>query len=432
MILLESDLQSQFGVDKGDKDKIPQKDLYEWLCHLRRLKHKKRCAQMEENLKEATLKDSATHRYFDALLAGNIAAAKSEFEDLYRSMKKARMPTLLSIELAFAIDLTGSMAPYSSAIISTIGSLIAGPNSILEKLTATLPEIKFHLRVGCFGFRDIDDKPYQFQDIVWTEGHFTDDVPSALQGISCLCGNSNGGADIAEDHIGAIYHCAHDWTHSNDWTLEIKCMILFSDAPTHGLARPEFSGDSSYDSYPSHHPDGLKLDDAVSSLLSKDISLFFCSFDPHATATTEEEISRCMKEHPDNNSDGGVVSIPMIPKNQVSASVEKFKGHGKHIIFVLDESGSMQNSWSGVVEAYRKYIDKRKQSQSCNDLVSVVQFDDSSRITVNMVSLSAAPAQLPYNGQHTYFHPAALDACKLAHGTPESHTPVIIFMSDGG
>ena len=431
MILLESDLQSQFGVDIGAKDKVPQKELYEWLCDLRRLKHRKRCIQMEENLKEATMKDCATHRYFDYLLAGNITDATSEFEELYRSMKKAPMPTSLMIDLAFAIDVTGSMAPYSLSIISTVESLITGQSSILEKLKSTLPEIEFKLRVGCVGFRDFDDKPNQFQDIIWSEGHFTDDIPIAIHSIKSLCGNPYGGCDIAEDHIGAIHHCANHWTHPNDWTSEIKCIILFSDAPTHGLVRPVFSGDSSYDNYPTHHPDGLKLEDAVLSLLAKDISLFFCSFDPHATATTEEEISRCMKEHPENKSDGGIVLIPMAPKNQLPKSVNSFTGHGRHIIFVLDESGSMHYDWSGVVEAYRKYIEKRKQSQSCNDLVSVVQFDTSSRITVSKVSLSNAPKQLSYNGQRTYFHPAALDACKVAHDTPETHTPVIIFMSDG-
>jgi hypothetical protein len=272
------------------------------LCDLRLLKHRKRCVLMEENLKEATLKDCATHKYFDSLLAGNITDAVSDFEDLYRSMKKAPMPSSLIIDLAFAIDLTGSMAPYFSSVLSTIGSLIAGPNSILEKLKSTLPEIEFKLRVGSFGFRDVDDKPNQFQDIVWKDGdHFTDDIPNAMQGIKSLCGNAFGGADIAEDHIGAIHHCASGWTNSDDWTSEIKCMIVFSDAPTHGLVRPVFSGDSTYDSYPTHHPDGLKLDDAVASLLAKDISLFFCSFDPHATATTEEELSRCMKAHPENN-----------------------------------------------------------------------------------------------------------------------------------
>ena len=432
MVLLEADLQTQYGVDIGDKDKIPQKDVYEWLCNLRLLKQRKRCVLMEKNLKEATLKDCATHRYFDSLLAGNIADAESEFEELYRLMKKAPMPTSLIIDLAFAIDITGSMAPYFSSMTSTIGNLVAGQNSILEKLKSTFPEILFKLRVGCFGFRDVDDKPNQFQDIVWKEGHFTDDIPTAIQGIQSLCGNAYGGADIAEDHIGAIYHCAHDWTHSDDWTSEIKCMILFSDAPSHGLVRPVFSGDSTYDSYSTHHPDGLKLDDAVSSLLSKDISLFFCSFDPHATATTEEEISRCMKEHPDNKSGGGIVLIPMVPKHQVSTSVESFKGHGRHIIFVLDESGSMQGSWSGVVEAYVKYIEKRKQSQSCNDLVSVVQFDSSAHVTVSKAALSKAPHQLSYRGGGTRFHPAAVEACKLAHDVPESHTPVIIFMSDGG
>ena len=84
MVLLESDLQSQFGINIGDKDKIPKKDLYDWLCNVRLQEHRKRCLLMEENLKEATRKDCATHRYFDSLLAGNITAARSKFEDVYQ------------------------------------------------------------------------------------------------------------------------------------------------------------------------------------------------------------------------------------------------------------------------------------------------------------------------------------------------------------
>ncbi|KAL7542973.1 hypothetical protein ACHAXR_012275 [Thalassiosira sp. AJA248-18] len=100
----------------------------------------------------------------------------------------------------------------------------------------------------------------------------------------------------------------------------------------------------------------------------------------------------------------------------------QWTGH-KHIVFVFDESGSMTDSWGGVVDAYRKYVEKRKQSQSDSDLVSVVQFDGRSRITVNKVST---------NGVVTRFHPAASDACNLARATPASHIPAIVFMSDGG
>jgi hypothetical protein len=72
-----------------------------------------------------------------------------------------------------------------------------------------------------------------------------------------------------------------------------------------------------------------------------------------------------------------------------------------------------------------------KQSQSESDLVLVVQFQDVSRITVNSVSLSSAPMQLSQNADCTRFHPAALNPCELARGTPLSHVLLIIFMSDG-
>lgn len=91
----------------------------------------------------------------------------------------------------------------------------------------------------------------------------------------------------------------------------------------------------------------------------------------------------------------------------------------------------VSHSWSGVVVAYNQYIAKRKQSQSDSDLVSVVQFDSQARITVQQQQLSAAPSNLSYHGGGTAFYPAAIEACKLARATPKSHTPAIIFMSDG-
>ena len=148
MVLLEQDLELQFGVPVGEKDKIPRKDLYDWLCKVRLVKHKKRCQLMQENLVDATDKDTATHCYFDHLLAHNIPEAKVQFEALYRAIKKPPMPSSLILDIAFAVDVTGSMAPYSKCVVSTITSLISGNSSILEKLKLAFPEIEFQLRVG--------------------------------------------------------------------------------------------------------------------------------------------------------------------------------------------------------------------------------------------------------------------------------------------
>ena len=431
MVLLESDLESQFRVPAGEKDKIPKQDVYDWLCDVRLQKQKKQSKVMEDNLLNAMEKDTATHKYFDRLLACDAVEARKEFENLYHLMKKPPMPSSLVLDLAFAIDCTGSMAPYSKCITSTCESLISGQSSILEKLKSTFPEIGFKLRVAILGFRDIDDKLKQFQDNVWGGGgHFTDNVADVLPRLKSMTSNTFcGGADIAEDHIGAIHHCSTNWNHSTDWTSDIKCLMLLSDAPSHGLTVSSLSGATNYDNYPTRHPAGLSLNDAISSLLSRDIDLFFCSFNPNATARTEEEIQKGMKAHPDNKCERGITCIPMVPKDQIQ---ENGSGHGRHIIFVLDESGSMSNSWSGVVEAYAKYIQKRKQSQSDLDLVSVVQFNGGSRVTVRLKSLLASPQQLSFGGGGTQFHPAALEACKLARDTPPTHVPTIVFMSDGG
>lgn len=432
-MLLESDLVDQFGIAPGAKDKVARRDYYDWLSNIRLLKHKKQCHVMGDNLTKATEKDEASHKYFECLLACNTEEAKKEFENLYWLMKKAPMPSSMVLDIAFAIDITGSMTPYSNCVVSTIESLVMGQNSILELLKGSFPEIEFKVRVGCLGFRDISDKNDRFNDAVWSDGgHFTENIANALQCIKSMCLDMRGGGDIAEDHIGAIQHCSKDWNHSNDWTSSVKCLMIFTDAPSHGLGSPLLSGGSNYDSYPTLHPEGLLLDDAILGLVSKDIDVFFCSFDPPATARTEEELLQSLIAHPDNKSDRGITRIPMVPNDQqAQITSSSSSAQGRHIIFVLDESGSMDGYWAGVVEAYQKYISKRKESQSDSDLVSVVQFSDGSRITVQSNPLSAAPTQLSFGDGGTCFHPAAIDACNLARGTPSSHVATIVFMSDG-
>ena len=428
MVLLESDLESQFGVSIGEKDKIAKQDVYDWLCRVRLVKHKKQMKLIEDSMLNATEKDAATHKYFDHLLASASSEARASFENLYHLMKKPPMPSSLILDLAIAVDVTGSMAPYSDSINSTCESLISGQSSIIEKLKTNFPDIDFKIRVALLCYRDIDDKHDQFQDHVWTGGvHFTDNVADVLRGLKSITKNTYcGGFDIAEDHIGAIHHCLDSWNHSNDWTSDVKCLMLISDAPSHCLAVPSLVGATNYDSYPTRHPDQLSLDGAVSNLLSKDIDLFFCSFDPSSTARTEDALLHGMKNHPDNKNERGITCIPMVSLQHNSASC------GRHIIFVLDESSSMNDSWNGVVDAYRQYIEKRKKCQSYSDLVSVVQFDGKSRITVKKKTLFESPTQLSQNRGGTTFHPASLDACNLAQNTPESHNPTIIFMSDGG
>lgn len=432
MILLESDLESDFGVKAAEKEQLPKGQWYDWLCNIRVKHQKEQCILIEESLKDATEKDGLTHDYFDSLLAGNKAKSKEQFKNLYQLIKKPPVPSLVHIDLALVIDVTGSMAPYAQSTVSTIENLLCGTGSLISKLSTNFPEIEFQLRLGCLCFRDIDDGDSKFTELVLSDGsHFTSHVSTALNFVKSACATPSGGFDLAEDIIGALHRSAN-WRNREDWTSDIKFMMLFSDASAHGLlpkaAAPFINGDS----YATRHPQGLTTNDAVTSLVARDADLFFCSFNPSATERTEDELSKYYKRHPDNVAEHSVARIPMVPKEAVVSSTSSATGgHGRHIIFVLDESGSMSNSWSGVVAAYNQYIAKRRQSQSDSDLVSVVQFDWHSRITVQHASLSSAPNNLPYSGAGTCFHPAALTACELARGTPSTHVPAVVFMSDG-
>jgi uncharacterized protein YegL len=169
----------------------------------------------------------------------------------------------------------------------------------------------------------------------------------------------------------------------------------------------------------------------IDNLISKEIDLFMCSFNPAATSRTEKELSQLHLEHPNNTEEREIIVIPMVTKQPEQRGVELMGGYGKHIIFILDESSSMRHNWAGVVVAYNQFLSRRRQNQSESDLISVVQFDDLSRVTVQQNSISRAPKGLSYRGGGTLFHPAARLACQMASATPPSHVPVIVFMSDG-
>ncbi|KAL3901507.1 MAG: hypothetical protein SGARI_006057 [Bacillariaceae sp.] len=142
----------------------------------------------------------------------------------------------------------------------------------------------------------------------------------------------------------------------------------------------------------------------------------------------EKEISEAYSGHVENKEEREILSR----RNSARGSGTGPKmGSNKHIIFVLDESGSMQNNWGGVVVAYNKYLEQRLDQQLELDLVSVIQFDNTARVTVQQQGIASAPNSLPYNGSGTQFLPAAQTAYNVAMQTPTTHAPVVVFMSDG-
>lgn len=436
MVLLEKDLEHGFGIACGSAENWSRNERYQKLCDGRKHTHAALCVAMDSDLKEATEKDRATESYFDALCLGDQTLSKAKFEEVYLSMKKRKAPTVMTLELAFAVDNTGSMAPYGVAIESTVSSMLHGSNSLANKLANAFPDTSFKVRCALLGYRDIDDGADQFLEHTWTNSgsHFTDNMGHILQVTKQLVHKAAGGGDVAEDHVGAIQHCAA-WNAPGDWDeSSIKVLLLLTDAPAHQFVPASLATHMS-DKYSSKHPAGLTVEAVADQMINKDIELFVSSFDPVATSSFEDYVRDTFAEHKDNAGDIEVVSIPMVETRQLQASSGAVdpvnSGIKRHIIFVLDESGSMQNEWSGVVVAYNNYVTRRRQQQFESDLVSVVQFDGGARVTVSQVSIVSAPSSLEYSGGGTCFSPAATAACNLARQTPPLHLPLVVFMSDG-
>ncbi|CAJ1966718.1 unnamed protein product [Cylindrotheca closterium] len=430
LILHECDLVKTFGMKDGEKDTVPKSDWYQWLCDARDRYCDEHSKKVERNLAAATKKDRNTHDYFDALLAAKQSRAESLFKEIYLAMKRP-LPSTVILDMAFAIDTTGSMHRFSQELPSILVKLLQGQDSIAAKLKVKFPELTFKLRVGVLGFRDIDDTAEHFEEKVWSDGsHFTEDMASVSVLVQSLASASSGGHDLAEDTVGAIHRCTA-WNQNGDWAGTIKCLVVLTDAPAHGLAPTEFVNIQNGDTYSVRHPNGLTVESVVSDMMAKDIDLFFCSFDPAATSKTEQRLTDAYFKDAGNSHEKQVACIPMVQSNQSMGSLALTLST-KHIIFILDESGSMEDDWPGVVEAYNKYVARRLQSQSTLDLVSIVQFDDNARLTVDCEPITSVPNTLDYNGGGTRFSPAASLGSQAVQQSPASHAPVVVFMSDGG
>jgi len=426
MILLESDLQGQFGIH-GFKDTFPKKDWYKELCRIRTSAYEDHCRELESNLADATNRDKNTHKYFDALLAYDESRAGNLFKDLYSSMKKSVMPSNIDIDLCFVLDMTGSMRRYAISTKETIDSLLLGNKSIMTRLGGAFPDIEFKLRIGAMSFRDLEDGNEQFHEKIYADGgHFTDNAIDATYTVSDLTNDPSGGHDLAEDIFGAVHRCA-DWT---SWSATaIKFMIIMTDAPAHGHVPSSavYLGDA--DKFPNVHPNGHTAATVADALIRNGIDLAFCSFNPIASELTEEALAKHYLEHESNVNLREVIRIPMVSTQQGASPT--FGDRNQHIIFVLDDSGSMSHNWAGVVAAYRSFCSHRMDYQCSSDLVSVVQFDSTAIVSVNQENISSAPGNLSYRGGGTYYTPAAQNAEALVLQTPPTHEPVVIFMSDG-
>jgi len=111
--------------------------------------------------------------------------------------------------------------------------------------------------------------------------------------------------------------------------------------------------------------------------------------------------------------------------------------HGYHVVFCLDESGSMYGQeWEDLIQAFKYFVAMCASQGGGQDMISVVQFGGSARQTLILASLDKAQCfELKIAGGSTCFTPAlnsARDLFQLGSQQAPGLVPMLVFMSDGG
>jgi hypothetical protein len=106
-----------------------------------------------------------------------------------------------------------------------------------------------------------------------------------------------------------------------------------------------------------------------------------------------------------------------------------------HIVFVLDDSGSMGSHWAGLVAAVKQYLEVRRK-KGTKDRVSIVIFNNTARIACEMIALEDClrdvESLLSFQSGGTRFGPALRMSIQLLQKQEQGHPIAILFMSDGG
>jgi len=226
-----------------------------------------------------------------------------------------------------------------------------------------------------------------------------------------MTNNLSGGYDIAEDILSVVHRCA-SWT---SWSSMMKFMIVVTDAPAHGFVCVGSLNNA--DTFPQVHPNGYTVASTVDVLIHNGIDLALCSYNPQATGRTEEALAKQYVKHDDNIHQREIIRIPLILTHQEDVS-PALGDRSQHIIFVLDNSGSMAIHWAGVENAFRQFCEQRLNCQCSSDLASVVQFDCQAVVAFRQEGICTEARSLDFRGGGTYYTPAAQETEKLVLETP--------------
>jgi len=234
---------------------------------------------------------------------------------------------------------------------------------------------------------------------------------------------AEGGGDLAEDVLGALTNAA-----GFNWKSSIRFMIMIGDAPGHGRELHNPDAKPQYDRfYYDGDPLGLSASSVIDTLEANEIDLVLCHLGG-ATRTMGQVFQQqfAVGKHKQQMTEVHLLSGVGKPEADVS------KSGSFHVIFCLDESGSMMGKpWNDLMDSYRGYIDRRIANQGALDVVSVITFNRSARLQIDAQPISTVAQSISYSGGGTAFAPPLNQALKCMNETKSGTTPLLVFMSDG-
>uniref|UniRef100_A0A6U5JQH3 VWFA domain-containing protein n=1 Tax=Calcidiscus leptoporus TaxID=127549 RepID=A0A6U5JQH3_9EUKA len=135
------------------------------------------------------------------------------------------------------------------------------------------------------------------------------------------------------------------------------------------------------------------------------------------------------------NAPGSTDGLDALIRRYNAASGLAIGPNGIHIVFCLDESGSMKGEpWSELITAFEAFWAQTAANAGPPMHASVVQFATNARVTHQMRPMQGSAPSLTPKWSGTRFHPAVLEAQQLIDkvaGPENGYAAVVVFMSDG-
>ncbi|UJR19420.1 hypothetical protein I4U23_022550 [Adineta vaga] len=340
----------------------------------------------------------------------------------------------MSLDVCFVLDVTGSMTPWLSGIKKQINAITDG---ITKKIEKEFPDMDFILRYAVVAYRDEGDnhkiEPLEFQNPYVIDGRLTSEKrktrinkyheeQTAKVGSFLSKLTAHGGKDEPEDVLGAL-----NYAMSLNWQAKAKFIILVCDAPAHDRECNDIAND--------RFPNGienLKVEHITKKLTENNIDLILCHLKKTATKKMAAKLLQCLRQCQPNRA-----NEELLREITLYNSVAQEQNKPYHLVFVLDESGSMSvdGKWDGLVTAYNMFLNKRLEiaQWSGGDIISIIYFNHDARIIHELHQLSSTAPELERNrGGSTSFGPALKAAFKVLGKATNNYIPLLLFMSDGG